>query len=74
MPFRNENWVAMVRVAAEGGDGGDVPPVALNRLVITAASLIDDMEDKEQIMDRCAFQRSSTWGAEIPNPDVISLP
>lgn len=50
----------MVRVAAEGGDGGGVPPVALNRLVITAASLIDDMEDKEHIMDRCAFQGSST--------------
>jgi len=49
----SENRLAMVRVAADGGDGAEVPAVELERLVTTAATLIDDMEDKEEIMDRC---------------------
>ena len=45
----------MLRRAADGGDGAEVPAVALDRLDTTAATLIDDMEDKEQIPDRCTL-------------------
>lgn len=48
----------MLRRAADGGDGEEVPAVALDRLDTTAATLIDDMEDKEQIPDRCALAPS----------------
>ena len=63
----------MLRVAADGGDGEEVPPVALDRLVITAASLIDDMEDKEQIMDRCAPCGPCWQDTGVASPDVMSV-
>ena len=54
------NRLEMLRVAADGGDGAEVPAVALDRLDTTAATLIDDMEDKEQIPDRCALPWAAT--------------
>ena len=44
--------VEMLRTAADGGDGGALPAVTLDRVDAAAASLIEDMEDKEQIPDR----------------------
>lgn len=43
----------MLRTAADGGDGSALPAVTLDRVDAAAASLIEDMEDKEQIPDRC---------------------
>ncbi len=50
---RSVKRVEMLRTAADGGDGSALPAVTLDRVDAAAASLIEDMEDKEQIPDRC---------------------
>ena len=49
---RSAKRVEMLRTAADGGNGGALPAVMLDRVDAAAASLIEDMEDKEQIPDR----------------------